>query len=380
MTLGPTWTFPWRMVVHRRRRTLVAAAGVGFATLFMFMQLGFHGAVLATAVAITQRLDADLVLVSSRYLHLGDTETFPRGRLFQALAVPGVRDARPAYMRYARWRDRATGRRCSLYAVGFPLDDAPLRLPGLTEDLARLQPVGSLLVDRRTQPKCGPIETGTAAEVQQRDTQVAGHFEIGVGFLGDGALLMSDQTFAQLFAPRSLEDLSLGLVRLAEGANAAETATRLRAVLPPDTQVMTRQQLEDVQIRHWVRDTSIGNLFSVGGVVGFLVGLISLHQVLSTDIRSQLPQYATLKAMGYPEAQLQAMVMRQAWIFGLLGYVPALVLSAVLYGVIFRATLLPIEMTAGRALMGLGLGATLCTLSGLASARRLRTADPAELF
>jgi putative ABC transport system permease protein len=262
----------------------VAVSGISFAVLFIFMQLGFYGAVEGTAVAVSARLDAELFLVSSRYLHLGDTETIPRSRLYEALAVPAVESVAPLYARYADWRS-PDGERCSMYALAFPLNERlPLALPELPAQVGRLSEPRGILVDTVTQSKCGPAEVGREVEVREQMAAVVGRFTMGVGFLGDGALIMSDQTFSQLFAGRSLDDVQLGLVKLRSGQDAADAARRLREVLPPDTRVLTRSDLEEIQGRYWVRDTSIGNVFSLGTVVGFLVGTMILYQVLSTDI------------------------------------------------------------------------------------------------
>jgi putative ABC transport system permease protein len=358
----------------------VAASGISFAVLFIFMQLGFYGAVKGTAVAVSSRLDAQLFLVSSRYLHLGDTETIPRSRLYEALAVPGVESATPLYVRYADWR-APDGERCSMYALAFPLNEKiPLALPELPAQLGRLSEPRAILVDTVTQSKCGPTDVGREVEVRERMGTVVGRFTMGVGFLGDGALIMSDQTFSQFFAGRRLGEVQLGLVKLRSGSDAAAAARQLRASLPPDTRVLTKADLERIQDRYWVHDTSIGNIFSLGTVVGFLVGTMILYQVLSTDIRTQLPQYATLKAIGYTDRQIYWMILRQSWAFGLLGFPPGFLLSLVLYAVARHATLLPISMPAGRALLVLLLSLGMCTVSGLLTLGRVVRADPAELF
>ncbi|HEY3120195.1 MAG TPA: FtsX-like permease family protein [Vicinamibacteria bacterium] len=358
----------------------MAVSGISVAVLFIFMQLGFYGAVSGTAVAVSSRLDAEVFLVSNRYLHLGDTETIPRSRLYEALAVAGVESATPLYARYADWR-APNGERCSMYALAFPLNERlALALPELPAQLGRLNEPRGILVDTVTQPKCGPADVGREVQVRERMATVVGRFTMGVGFLGDGALIMSDQTFSDLFPGRSLDDVQLGLVKLRPGADAASVARHLLESLPPDTRVLTRGDLEEIQQRYWVRDTSIGNIFALGTVVGFLVGTMILYQVLSTDIRTQLPQYATLKAIGYADHQIYTMVLRQSWAFGLLGFPPGFLLSLALYAVAREATLLPISMSAARALLVLLLSLAMCTVSGLFTLRRIVRADPAELF
>ena len=370
-----------RLIVHKKLRTAVGVCGIAFAVLFMFLQLGFSGALTATAVSVSSNFDGDLVLTSARFLHIAETGSIPRSRLFQARALPEVLSATPLYMRFAQWRVLSTGRRCGMFAIGFPIaEPAPLRIAEVLAARAALASPGALLADRISQDKCGVTDDLTSIEVRDQLKQVVGRYSMGIGFLGDGSLVTSDETFAQIFDGQSLDDVDLAVIRLRPGSDVAAVSSRLRGLLPPDTRVMTMEELDDLQVRYWVDDTAIGSIFALGTVVGFLVGTMILFQVLSTDIRAQLPQYATMKAMGYTNRHIYGVVLQQSWIYAALGYVPAFVLSVLVYQAAYAETRLPIGMNAGRAALVLGLTLLMCTASGLLSLRRVGNADPAELF
>ena len=354
----------WRVLSHRGRRTAVAVSGIAFAILFMFMQLGLHGAVVNTALAVSSRLQADLVIVSSRYRHLAETGTLPQARLFQALALPGVEAVSPLYVRHARWKDPRTDGRCTMVAIAFPVGQGPpLSVGEAARQLPSLVPTGAVLVDSRSQSSCGRTAAGAEAEVNDHPVTVAGHFVLGVGFLGDGAMLMSDDTFFGLFGEHPRDQVHLGLVRLRPGASVPELARpaewaleiggaeTLREILPPDSRVLTRAEMDDLQVRHWVRDTAVGNMFGLGTVLGFLVGTAVLWQVLSNDVRNHLPEYATLKAMGYADRQLYGFVLRQSWLFALLGFLPivnALLLACIFQPAAFAAALIMLSLASMR--------------------------------
>ena len=91
-----------RLIAHQKVRTAVGVSGIAFAVLFIFLQLGFSGALTGTAVAVSSHLEGELVLVSTRFLHIAETGSIPRSRLFQAMAVPEVESVTPLYMRFAR--------------------------------------------------------------------------------------------------------------------------------------------------------------------------------------------------------------------------------------------------------------------------------------
>ena len=111
-----------------------------------------------------------------------------------------------------------------------------------------------------------------------------------------------------------------------------------------------------------------------------MVGLVILNQTLSAQIARQLPQYATLKAMGYTDGALSAIVATLAIMITTISYIPALTLATVIYGIVRRVTPLPVEMTAPRMIAVLLLAWAMSTLSALAAVRVLRRAEPVELF
>ena len=376
--------FALELVLHKRTRTAVAAAGIAFAVLVMFIQLGFYGSVLNTALAVSDRFDADIALISPRFAYLGATGTIPSGRLYQALAQPEVAASVPIYFRYADWRDPANGASCRLFAIGFPLaadsDTSPVRIPGVDAQLAQLRPTNTVLLDRLTREKCGPAGPGGQVEIRNHAARVVGHFGMGVGFLADGAMLMSDDTFSRFFDNHPLDEPHLGLIQLVPGSDTDEVAAALRETLPRDVRVITLDELNDLQTRHWVENTAVGNIFGMGTLAGFLVGVVVLFQILSTDIRNHLPLYATLRAMGYSERHLTRYILEQAWIYSLLGFGPALLASLIAFPLIQGATHLPIFITPGLVGGMLLVSLVMCSLSALVSSRRLRRADPAELF
>jgi putative ABC transport system permease protein len=102
--------------------------------------------------------------------------------------------------------------------------------------------------------------------------------------------------------------------------------------------------------------------------------------MMVADIKKHLPEYATLKAMGYRFGFLFRVVVWQAVFLSVAGYAVGLLASLALYEVTRRATHLPVEMTAQRMALVLALAVGMCVGSGLLAVRKLRTADPAELF
>jgi putative ABC transport system permease protein len=238
----------------------------------------------------------------------------------------------------------------------------------------------TVLVDQATRKEFGELRDGRVVEIERRAETIIGNYQLGTGFAGLGIAITSDQNFLRLFPNRSLGEISLGLLRLKAGADPITVARRLREMLPADVQVMTRAELAAYEKRHWTQETSTGLIFGFGAVVSFIVGMAIVNQILSTQLLRQLPQYATLKAIGYTQGALLSIVVSLAVLMAMIGFVPSLLLATVINAVLRRVTLLPLDMTAGLVLTVLALALIMACVSAVVSARVLRRADPVELF
>lgn len=370
----------WLNLIHQKKRTFVAVAGIAFAVLLVFMQLGFLGSVAASATSVYDHLDFDILLTSSRYVDFNKPGTFPRARLYQVQADPEVASASPLYVGFNLWRNPQTAQRRVILILGFRPSDPVFLLPEVADHAPELQSSDTLLFDRKSRKEFGPHEPGRTTQLGGRVVRVVGEFTLGSGFSSDGAVVTSDENFARLARVHSLDGVSLGLVKLRPGANPAAVAGEFNRLLAPAVRAVSRAEVTAREQRYWQSRTSVGVIFSLGVVVSLLVGLVFTYQVISSDLVSHLPEFATLKAMGYTEARLSLVVLQQSLFLAVLGYVPGLVCSLVLYGVMARAANLTLAMTVPRAVAVLGLALVMCACSGLLSSRKVRLADPADLF
>jgi putative ABC transport system permease protein len=115
-------------------------------------------------------------------------------------------------------------------------------------------------------------------------------------------------------------------------------------------------------------------------IVGFVVGVVICYQILSSDVSDRLPEYATLKALGYNNRYIVGVVMSQAVFLGMVGFVPGLAASAALFLLMGEVTGLPMKLTVLRCVIVLGLTVGMCMVSGIIALRKVRNADPAEVF
>lgn len=399
----------WKNLVHNKVRTAVALAGVGFAVILMFMQIGFKGAVKKTATQIYDALDFDLMLRSSVYSHLTDPRTFPRERIYQAASLPEVESAQPFYLGLSEWQapqpgiragDSLTGTWRGIITMGVDPYDSGFRIDEIRTAVSKLTDRRFVLVDRKSGSEFGPAngekfgeqDIGVTTSLGKGRFQIVGTFELGAGLACNGACLTNPDGFAKACYWQPLDEVNFGLVRVHEGQDPLEVQRQLQELLgrpfaegppsarPADVEVLTRAQVNAREEKRWVEGTPLGQIFDMGVWVAVFVGVAIVYQVLSTDIASMMGEYATLKAMGYPNSYLTQVVLQQSVLLAVVGYVPSLLISWILYVIVGRESGMPMQMTPMIGVTVIGLAVLMCVLSGVAALRKLYQADPADLF
>ncbi len=119
----------WLQLSNQKSRFVVSLAGVAFADLLMFMQLGFQSALFDSATRLHQVLQADVVLVSTQARNLSFMSSFPRRRLYQAADVPGVKSAEAMYTNNVTWKNPQTHHETGMLIIGFNPDRPAFNLP-----------------------------------------------------------------------------------------------------------------------------------------------------------------------------------------------------------------------------------------------------------
>ncbi|MEN8160522.1 MAG: ABC transporter permease DevC [Myxococcota bacterium] len=376
----------WLQLSREKLRLLVALSGVSFAVILVFMQLGFRGSVYESATRYHRSLDYDLVMLSPKTPFIGFPESFSRRRLYQALAAEEVEAIAPIYVSQAYWKNPWQYNARNILVLGIDPTRRVFTLPDVKRQLALLPLEDVVLFDALSRPEFGPVaerfaqEGRVSTEVNERHVTVAGLFELGTSFGIDGSLVTSDVNFRRIFPDRPIGHVELGLLQLRPGVDAVGVGERLAAALEDDVVILTRDEWIGREGRYWASTTPIGFVFGFGAIMGLVVGGVIVYQILFADVSQHLAEYATLKAMGYSNAFLSQVVLREAAILTVLGFIPGLLVSIGLYRFTSAATRLPLEMTPGRAALVLLLTAAMCGTAALVALRKVRSADPAEIF
>tara|TARA_Y100001968_G_scaffold327408_1_gene372406 strand:+ start:5971 stop:7137 length:1167 start_codon:yes stop_codon:yes gene_type:complete len=376
----------WLLLSRQPLRLLVAIAGISFAGILMFMQLGFRDGLFDASVTVHKLLDADLVLISPRSKSSISMSGFPKRRLIQSLAHEDVESIAPVNLNYLLWRNPQNLKTRSILALGFNPEDSLLIDNDFSQKAISLKNPGRVLFDSMSRPEFGPIEEWFSkgrkveTEVAGKRVKVEGLVELGPSFGADGNLITSRETFLSLFPSNPPGSIEIGLVKLRSGTNHDFVSKVLTNSLPNDVRILTKQEFIDFEKNYWRDSTAIGFIFTLGALMGFVVGCVVVYQILYSDVTDHLPEYATLLAMGYRLKSLFLVVAREGFLLALFGYLPAYLSGQILYALVRNSTRLPIEMDASKSILIFILILFMCMGSAGVAMRKLVDADPAEIF
>lgn len=375
----------WLQLTHNRTRFAAALAGVAFANVLVFVQLGIMNSMGAATLRPYGFFQADIMISASDANALADGGNVARQWLLQAMADPDVTDGMGLFIANVPW-DRGE-KDISLTTFGVDPAKPAFLAPAIAGDLKLLEVQDAVILDRlarglgREEAAAIRPQSPLSFESQGRTLTAYATFAGGGGFGGDGYMLASDQTFLSLFPARRSAAPDHILLTLRPGADVALTVARLHKLISdPSLRIRSFADAAQEDLRYQQTKRPTGIIFGFGVLIGVLVGLVIVYQVLSTDVADHLREYATFKAMGYGPRFFLGIVFEEALVLGIMGFVPGLIVGTTILTVMGRITTLPLAMTSSMAI-SVFLGTILFSaVSGAIATRRLAAADPADLF
>lgn len=373
-------------------QTFAAIASIAFITLLLFMQIGFRTAFLNSLLILPENLEGDLFLFSTSTVSSLNSVEFSKRRLDQIPAFDEVERVSPLYLQGLVAYD-PTGKPeflTRILVIGFPINENPLTIPELDNKLYRLKESGVFLVDRLSRPEFNPIIQQVKEQGRMKISVVGndaamgfsikGLFSLGTNDAVYAHLLASDITFMDTFKTQR-ENIDIGVIYLKEGVDINEIQRKITKDLPADVVIRQKHEVLKVDRDMFEFKTPIGVLFRVGIVVSVLIGIVVLYQILFQLTSKYLPDYATLKALGFSHMMLLSIVLNQAFVLAIIGYFFGWFFSAFFfYDYLSSVTNMKFILTLTVAAAVFGLVCFICLISALLSIRKLSEADPAELF
>ena len=373
-------------LLENKAYLLASVAGVGSAVVLMFVELGFQNGIYDSQTHVLRAFNADALIVHRYRDAVMPSRPFSRLRISQALSVRGVDAVYPIYLKeFVPWKNRVNGQAYPILVYAFdPLDPAFLD-PDIVAQSKRLLLPNTALIDVRSGDYYGPLTVGAEGELNGRLLRVVGEFAWGPNFREDGNLIVSDRTFFNCFHdPKTRKPekdrVDFGLVKIAPGEDLSAVCLALREHLPPDVVIYTKAEFIEIVIRFWRDVKAVGRVFDMGVVVGFAIGIAVCYQILYSTVLDRLAQYATLNAIGYTNRFLASIVVQEALLLSLLGFIPGVLLALVIYRLLELRTGLIMNLTLLRTMPVFVATVVMCTLGGLAAAVKVMRTSPALLF
>jgi putative ABC transport system permease protein len=381
---------------YQRNQTIAGVIGIICITFLLFMQVGLRNAFLEGALQLPLNFDADIVLISSLSSTALQPVTFSSRPLYQALALKQVKSVAPLYITSTQWYDKNNSvYRIRVNVMGISLNVPTLKLPGVEANLQKLNKQKFALFDQNARNEFYPIigdvkaKGESSAEIQVgnssslRELRVVGLFELGVNNAYDASFITSSTTFSELFG-RDETKIDVGLIKLKpefkSHVNIEQTVKQLRSYLPTTIKVFSKTELIQREKIFHENNSPMGFIFRFILIMAVVISIFILYQILYVKVTHNLGNYATLKALGFSQKSLVSVVIQEAIILVIAGYIPGIILSYLAYDYLLNVTKIFIQMSVGVALFVLSLVSLICLISAGLSLFKVKDADPVEIF
>jgi putative ABC transport system permease protein len=357
-------------------RLWVSLFGIVFATFLMGVQGSLLHSFTLAASKIVDSVDADLWIVGKGTPTFDYVSPIAERYAFLALGVDGVLDAGRGIAGWAPIH-RPNGDRTLVMLIGVE-NEYRGRLPAVAELAAARGLSDSALVidatDARTLGFDGTLQT---AQVAARRGYLLAETHGFASFLGS-PLVFLDYIDAHRFLRMERTQTSFVVLHVASGHTAAAVRDALRSRLT-DVDIWTTGEFSRQSRIFWLVQTGAGGALTIAAILGFGIGLVLVAQTIYSITAENIEEYATLKAMGASNGDVQMVVLVQSLICGILGGLFGLLIvepfAAVLrYMVSWMAVPYWMYFVVAGALM------LLCVLASLIAARPAVRVDPGRVF
>ena len=378
----------WLQLKRQPVKYLVAIAGIGFAALLMYMQIGFQSGLLTSSTTFYAALDADLVLISPKTVSSGSFSQFPQSQLFRANGYEEVDTVIPMYVTNIVAQELGGKKPTSLRIIGYDPDVTALNVDAINEQSTDLKITGYALFDTEGNRRTGPVAQAIEENGYQFLTlynlsqtfRTVGLFGLGSTFAADSNIVTSSGTAIQLADQLNFGEISLGLIKVKNKKSIPEVQRNLKELYDGEIQVLTKDELIAQEQNYWNTSSSFGVVFGFGTFMGVIVGGVMVYQVLYTDVTDHLKEYATLKAMGFSNQFILGIVIQEAILLGVSSFIPSTLVSAGMYAFLTSASGISIQMTHQKIGLVGALTVGICAASAAIAVNKLRDADPASVF
>jgi len=366
-----------RNLFHDKVRLAVTLTGIVFAVVLIVVELGLFVGFTVTTSGLIDHSGADLWITSKNVPYVEQGVAFSERKLNQVRAVPGVADAQKIIAHWTQWK-RHDGSQESVQIVGINVDDSLERPWNLVQgNVQHLKDPDAIILDELYKQKLGVARVGEVFEIGGYRARVVG-FTRGIRSFTTSPYVFTSFKNAQDFTNMREDQTLFIVVKLAPGANLEQVRRDLLAHVK-DVDVLTSAEFSHMTRFYWMFTTGAGVAVLIAALLGLVVGFVVVAQTIYATTMDHIREYGTLKAMGAPNSYVYKVIMKQAAISAVIGYVLGMIVSVFVVHASQKggaAIMLPAPMAVGMFFLTL----TMCIGAALVSINKVTRIDPAMVF
>lgn len=366
-----------RNLFHDKVRLTVTLTGIVFAVVLIVVELGLFVGFTVTTSNLIDHAGADLWVSSPKVPYVEMGVAFSERKLNQIRAVPGVGEAEKLISQWTQWKLH-DGAQESVQIIGFNPDSRLGRpwnlVQGRVEDL---KDPDAVILDDLYKQKLGVSRVGEVFEVRGHRARVVG-FTKGIRSFTTSPYVFATFKHAQDFAGAKENQTTYILVKVAAGVNVEQVRRSVLASVK-DVDVYTSGEFSRMTRLYWMFTTGAGVAVLIAAVLGLVVGFVVVAQTIYATTMDHIREYGTLKAMGAPNSYVYKVIMKQAAISAVIGYVLGMIVSVFVVRASQEggaAILMPLPMAVGMFFLTLAM----CIGAALVSINKVTHIDPAMVF
>jgi len=368
-----------RNLLHDKLRFAVTLTGIVFAILLMVVQFGLFIGFMETTSNNVSHSKADLWVVSKgvKYFDIGGWAPFSERKLYQILGVPGVASAAKYVIQYIVWK-RDDGSTENIQIVGFDPQSGlggPWNIiEGKAEDL---QADNTVFVDDLYRERLGITHIGQVGEINGYRARVVGFTE-GIRSFTTSPFVFTSFKSAQSYVRLAEDQTVYVLVTAKQGADLQQLKRDILARVS-DVDVHTTAEFSWMTQRYWIFTTGAGVATLIAAMLGLVVGVVVVAQTIYATTIDHIREFGTLKAIGASNLHIYRVIIEQALISAVIGYIIGISISFAIVYLSRRneaAILLPWQV----ALAIFGLTVLMCVSASVVSIHKATRIDPVLVF
>jgi len=369
----------YRNLFHDRMSLVVTLVGIIFSVVLVAIQCGLFLGSESKIATVLDRVKADLWVVSIGTKSFDDPSLMTGREKYAVLSTPGVQSVEEMVVSFAVWRKREGGKKAFIL-TGLDWANGGTRPWNIVEgSVEALSSPSSVAADRSYFNDLGVNALGDYGEVNNQRVQVTAITE----------RIRSFTTLPYIFVPISRARTLIGaapdqstyqLVTLAPDAD-LETVRAALAERLPDTEVLTHEEFRKKSLNYWMFNTGAGAALIMGAALGIIVGVVIVAQTLYASTKDHLNEFATLRALGASASYIHAVILIQALLSAVMGYIAGISLALmVIYALAVKKTSLTVVMTPKLAVYLFALTLGMCVIAAISAIAKVTRIDPAGVF